>query len=81
MTKVVVVHVIRVGAQSVSRLGALCVSRVRTQYVTGVRFSQESLILKSTFLSLFDEAGRVTGLLDFSGQIRYEFWAPSVPMA
>lgn len=78
LTKVEALQLTRVEAQSVSRLGA---PRGGTQYVTGVRFSQESLILKYTSLSVFDKAGRVTWLLDFSGQIRYGCQAPNAPVA
>ena len=77
-TKVVASQVTRVEAQSVSKLRA---PRVGTQYVTGVRFSQESLILKYTSLSVFDKAGHVTWLLDFSGWIRYGCQAPNAPVA
>lgn len=57
-TKVVALQVTRVEAQSVSKLRA---PRVGTQYVTGVRFSQESLILKYTSLSVLVRLGMRPG--------------------
>ena len=43
--------------------------------------SVRSLVLKYTSLSVFDKAGCVTWLLDFSGRIRYGCQAPNAPMA
>lgn len=75
----------RFGAQCVSRVGAQSVRRAVPLRVGAQCMARSdsvrNLVLKYTSLSVFDKAGRVTWLLDFSGWIRYGGQAPNAPMA
>lgn len=86
MTRVGVPCVTKVGAQYVSRLGPPCVRRVRTRCMSRTRLGLGSGSVRSLSFSnphpfLADQVGHMTWPLDFPGQISYERWAPTVPMA